>query len=364
MSVAVQGAIGQANFLVSTLPLVIRKDLQDLDDLVGANFQELQDAVITRAKAFKKALGDYRRNIGKVLVETRLKVKQQGQELLDVLVKFEQNATSSVNRTVTLYQFILGVLLAAMAAIVLQYIAAIYSGLRRVKRGFCGLYMASWMLSTAVVLFQLLFPMALLVSTASLAVGTVFDRFLCFPAQHPSSPASLVIIDFLLTKTMEQARAVGRRHITVNAGALLTAPTLAQNGSSAQPVNSSWKQNISIDKCWDNTEEDTNKKTRTGSEATSPMSQQRMEQYVSSVMSPDEGERWRLYQEIGRTSGPYYHPSVNAHRHSGARHRCPYASQRFHKVRTQEVAADWKTLREVLRGPPVVLESSWRRPDA
>ncbi|KAK8785653.1 hypothetical protein V5799_007980 [Amblyomma americanum] len=93
------------------------------------------------------------------------------------LEKYEKDVRTMTDEVLALYQVVIGLMCALMSAIVIQYIiAAVYAGMNQAKRGFCGLYTASWMLSTAVVLFQLLFPIALSVSTVALAVGTVVDR--------------------------------------------------------------------------------------------------------------------------------------------------------------------------------------------
>lgn len=362
ISIAVHGAKKQAYFLVTTLPLVIDKHLQVLDELVVTNLDQLEEAVTTQAKSCEgeltTAVGDILNKsqrlkflyitlqrlqtierrlddieaviTGSKVAGMRFKINSAfsvlhsaatlcsppcdahlKQELTQMALQLDidsrikplhkamdfKDDLSSLNITDRLGDIPIPDVLTKTIEDITD---AIYSGLRRVKRGFCGLYVASWVLSAAVVLFQLLFPVALLVSTLSLAVGTVFDRFLCFPAQHPGSPASLVIIDFLLNKAMEQARAVGRRHITENSGALLMVSAVAKNGSHLKPVSSSWKLNVSIGKCWDSTDEEQNKTVPTDYEAEPPMPQQRVEQDVRRVMPRDDGERWRLYQAMGR----------------------------------------------------------------
>nr|XP_050032719.2 uncharacterized protein LOC126529163 isoform X2 [Dermacentor andersoni] len=96
--------------------------------------------------------------------------------------------------------------------------------------------MGSWMLWTAVLLFQLLFPLVFAVSTLTMAVGTVFDRLICVPAQHPGSESSRAVIDYLLSLAMKtsarsapdaESHGIGRqRNATASSGSRAQEPSL------------------------------------------------------------------------------------------------------------------------------------------
>ncbi|KAL1463983.1 hypothetical protein MTO96_043078 [Rhipicephalus appendiculatus] len=105
-------------------------------------------------------------------------------------------------------------------------VTAIQAQLWHIKKGCAGFHMGSWLLWTAVVMFQVLFPVALAISTITMAVGTVVDRLICLPAQDPASESSRAVVDFLISLAIKpSARAapdaqpdgIGRqRHATAD----------------------------------------------------------------------------------------------------------------------------------------------------
>ncbi|XP_077491704.1 uncharacterized protein LOC144102274 [Amblyomma americanum] len=208
------------------------------------------------------------------------------------LEKYEKDVRTMTDEVLALYQVVIGLMSALMSAIVIQYIIAVYAGMNQAKRGFCGLYTASWMLSTAVVLFQLLFPIALSVSTVALAVGTVVDRFVCTPAQNPGAPSSLAIVDFFISKVVQEQEA--KHRILENTGILFVGPALMQRDSNLGLSTSRQQHDHGVGKC--GMDAGKQNKTEPDPNSTSPEAAQHAKQYAQSSLSKEQ-QTWRTLSE-------------------------------------------------------------------